>query len=225
VKNFLFFLFLLSGSHCWANYEVALKSPDLERNIGGLLEKTAFTTDGDQPYFFKKGNLAQGFLLVPIYAHCKSVCPLTVSYLKKIEPGMPVVLFSFNPKESSQDLRDFRKALEIPPQWVLLNVTPTQISPLLEGLGFQTMTAGEDFAHPSGVFLISSDLAKAKFFGGNSFTRKDLVFAKEPTHLKIDVAAFIFLCFLLILIWNVKDFDKGIQSKVYDLFVDHESGP
>jgi cytochrome oxidase Cu insertion factor (SCO1/SenC/PrrC family) len=107
------------------------------------------------------------FFLVPIYASCKSSCPLVI---EKLEHDLPlsglksndyrVVLFTFDPKDQPADLEMLRKMHNVPPNWILSRADAQTTDKLMNSIGVRSIfdPSTKEYAHPDMVAVIGSSL-------------------------------------------------------------------
>ncbi len=161
----------------YANVEVSLSQPNEDQRQGDLLPEIIFLNEDDKKVSLKDTAQSRPLLLVPFYAHCKSTCPLNVAHLKDVLKDdthggdYGVILFSFNPNDTAGDLKDFRRALQIPSTWSILRATPNDTHLLTEALDFRYMSQGNtDFIHSNIIIVLSPGLRIIKFIRGLGYT-------------------------------------------------------
>lgn len=120
-------------------------------------------------------------ILAPIYTRCPIACPLIVSGLKKgvarssVTPSnCRVVLFSFDPRDTPQDLRRFRERHDVPLSWTVARAAdPADTRRLLDALDYRYGEAGTIYTHPNEVIVLDSDLRLAKVMLGTTYDIDD----------------------------------------------------
>lgn len=172
-------IFILGFQNANANVEMSLSAPDESKKVGQILPDVSFFNEENEKLSLRSLPQDRAFLLVPFYTHCTSACPLNVSHLKEVLKNSSVrdyqvILFSFNPNDTSQDLKDFRKALQVPKDWLTLRASSKDTNTILEALDFRYMTQGADFVHSNTLVVLSPKLKISKFFRGLSYTPKSL---------------------------------------------------
>ncbi len=120
-------------------------------------------------------------VLLPMYTRCPSACLLTVAQLKKAmsnstaEPTQfRVLLFSFDPAETSESLARYRQRESIPLNWLIGAADQSNIDALLESIGFQSAKAGTEFMHPNLLVFLDSKLRVTKWIYGTDYTAGDV---------------------------------------------------
>jgi len=176
---YLSLIFMIGIQNANANVEMSLSLPDESKKAGQVLPDVAFLNEENKKLNLQSLPKNKVFLLVPFYARCKSTCPLSVSHLEDILKNSTiqnyqVILFSFSPDDTSQDLKDFRKALQVPKDWLTFRASPKDTTTLLEALDFRYMTQGTDFVHSSTLIVLSPGFKIFKFIQGASYTAKAL---------------------------------------------------
>lgn len=117
-------------------------------------------------------SLQGPLLLLPIFTRCTGTCPQTAVALHRANPAMPVVLLSFDPADTAQDLRDFRARFDLPAQWRLVRALDTGAArAFLDQLDFHVMTAEGGFDHPNLAFLFSESGRWTATFAGADFSQ------------------------------------------------------
>ncbi len=113
-------------------------------------------------------------LLVPIYAKCHGSCPVIIEKLEHDlalsgadSSNFRVLIFSFDPEDTTKDLREFRVKHNVPPLWVIAHATPTQTANLMEGIGVRTIVdpSTKEFAHPDVISILGPQLRNSKTLG------------------------------------------------------------
>ncbi len=104
--------------------------------------------------------------LAMFYASCPTACPMTVSFLRRLERKLPAgatarfVLVSLDAAhDTPATLRTFAQLHKLPPQtWTLLTGKDDDARDLAAGLGVRFKAEeGGAIAHTSGVFLLDAD--------------------------------------------------------------------
>jgi hypothetical protein len=117
-------------------------------------------------------------LLLPIFTRCGGTCPVSAVYLKEALSDEParfrVVVLSFDPDDTDADLRDFRKRLGLPAQWVVTKLAPAETRAFLDGLDFHVMKTDGVFDHPNQTFVFSPRGVWAATFNGSRFPQDEL---------------------------------------------------
>jgi protein SCO1/2 len=102
-------------------------------------------------------------LLAMIYTHCTSVCPLSVSEMKRVEarhPDVRLVLVSLDPaKDSPARLADYAKERGLSPdRWLLLTGSESDVRDLAATIGIRyRRISADDLAHSNILTLLDRD--------------------------------------------------------------------
>lgn len=123
-------------------------------------------------------------VLLPIFTGCGGTCPTTTEALKKALREHPtrlrVIILSFDPADTSEDLRNFRSVHGLSESWILARgAEPAATRAFLDRFGFQVMTSGKGFNHPDEAVVLSSGGAWAGSFLGGAFPPRELDRAYE----------------------------------------------
>ncbi|NPB06617.1 MAG: SCO family protein [Aquificae bacterium] len=122
-------------------------------------------------------------IIAPIYTTCRSACPLIIKGLKEVVPKVGkagkdfhVVVLTFNPKDTLENMKKFRKEQSIPESWLLVKAkTPEELFRILDAIDFKFMTAGQDFIHPNLLVFLSPELQIKKYLYGVSYDRLEFI--------------------------------------------------
>ncbi len=178
MRSLLFLTILALCSQAFANVEVSLSQPNENETIGKRLPDVSFLNEDNQKVKLSSSE-EKAFLFVPFYTHCKSTCPLNISHLKDVLKNFSnndyrVVLFSFNPDDTFQDLKDFRKALQVPKEWSIFKASAGDTNSILRTIDFRYMTEGVDFVHSNTIVVLSPTLGIVKFIQGLGYTPRSI---------------------------------------------------
>ena len=134
---------------------------------------------------FKLSDLkGKPIILSPIYTTCRASCPLITKNLKKVIPEVGtlgkdfwVITFTFNPKDTLENLKEFKKEYRIDTSgWIVAKAkTKDDLFRLLDAIDFRFMSAGEDFIHPNLIVILSPELQIKKYFYGVTYDKYELI--------------------------------------------------
>lgn len=124
-------------------------------------------------------------ILSPIYTHCQSACPIITNSLLQVvyKVGKPgenfwVLSFSFDPKDTVEDLKRFKEAHSIRDiGWIVATgASKEDLFKLMDAIDFRFMTLQDsrDFIHPNLIVFISPDMKIKKYLYGVVFSEKDM---------------------------------------------------
>ncbi len=126
-------------------------------------------------------------LLLPLFTRCSTTCPTLLHKLEKsvtadrTSSRVRVLVFSFDPAETTASLRAFRTASGIPTDWVLARADEDVTRTLLQYLNYPVMSRGAVFIHPSEIFVLDSSLHWSWTIDGVIWTPEDLANVIERT--------------------------------------------
>lgn len=107
-------------------------------------------------------------IVAPIFTRCPIACPLIVHGLRDATLAAPgdydVLLFSFDPRDTPDDLRRFRTRQRVPASWHLGSSTPADTRRLMDSLGFHYAQTRTSFSHPN-VIIAVSPAGKVAMYG------------------------------------------------------------
>lgn len=143
------------------------------------LENLQVFDENDAPRELVARDASEPALLAPVYTRCAGTCPITTMSLRQAfegrHPPFRVLIFSFDPADTAQDLRDFRAREGLPADWVLVRARDgASTRKFLDQLGFSVMEAPGGFGHPDETFVLSPRGAWTGTFVGADFSEKEL---------------------------------------------------
>lgn len=102
-------------------------------------------------------------IVLPIYTRCGASCPILTKKLEKESAEISgiayrVLVFSFDPTETTESLRRFREEEGVPARWVMVRAEESQIRKFFDLFRYQVMTEGAVLTHPNELFLFDRDL-------------------------------------------------------------------
>jgi len=174
---FVYLIFaLLFGNYCDAS---ASFTPNLEKISGKALPNVHFTAaDGSTLRLsdFKDKTL----ILHPMFTHCQSTCAFISSRLSTAINGLSqnerknlqVVSFSFDPKETSENLAKFGKMFQIDPSlWQVVIIDAGELQQLLSALDYRTLQLStSNYEHPNLLFVVGKDGIIRDYIYGSDLT-------------------------------------------------------
>jgi protein SCO1/2 len=123
------------------------------------------------------------WIVSPMYTHCPHTCSAVTTGLRHAleRSGLApseyrIVSFSFDPRETDEQLRAFRVRMELPSSWLILRARdPSSLQATLRSLDFRTIsTADGDFDHPNLVAILAPDRRLASYLFGIDFSGRSL---------------------------------------------------
>lgn len=177
--SLLFALSFISASY--SNFQT-----NGEKRIGSQLLNIKLTDE-----FEKEVQLSDWkgtpFFLHPMFAACKSTCPMMTKNLVEsfkefgdFGKDFKVLSLSFDPAEKPKSLKEFRKTHGLPSGWSLAFGEESQVRSLLDSLDFRYVkTGGENFAHSNLLVLVDSEFKVRDYLYGASISFSQLKSALE----------------------------------------------
>lgn len=144
---------------------------DQERTVSEVLK-----AQGDGPV-----------IVLPIYTRCGASCPVLTKKLEKATAGIAsglayrVVVFSFDPSETSESLRSFRKQEEVPASWATVRAEEKEIRRFFDFFRYTVMTEGGVLTHPNKIFLLDRQLRWRQTLTGVEWNPEELQKELERT--------------------------------------------
>lgn len=113
-------------------------------------------------------------IIAPLYVRCPLACPMIVRGLKAgiadttaSPASYRVVLLSFDPRDTPEDLRRFRERNKVPLAWTV--GVARDARPLLDAIGYRYAQTKTLYTHPNAVVVLTRDLKTAKFLFGTTY--------------------------------------------------------
>ena len=102
-------------------------------------------------------------LILPVYTRCTISCPIQSQKLKQglaeLNPRpLRVILFSFDPQDTSESLTQFRKVQALPSNWKLVRASETEAAGYFEFFHYPILTESGEFVHPDRIFVLDASL-------------------------------------------------------------------
>lgn len=166
---FLFFTGLLF-SQIEASERIGTKLPEVNlRDESGKIFKLSDW----------KGKI---FFIHPMFASCKSICPMmTQSLLQSFKEfgdfkeKFRVLSLSFDPKETPKSLAAFRKTHSLPEGWHLASGEDIEVRKVLDAIDFRYVkTDTGDFAHSNTLVLIDENSVIREYLYGASISASQI---------------------------------------------------
>ena len=153
-------------------------------------------------------------ILAPMYARCPLSCPLIARQLKKgvaqssaLPSTYRVVMLSFDPRDTPEDLHRFRERQQIPLAWsVVRPVNPADTRRFLDAAGYHYAVTGNFYTHPNAIIALNPRLEPAKLINGTNY---DIDLALAAARGKVDwvgryggwmLAFLVFVCLLAVVV-------------------------
>jgi protein SCO1/2 len=189
---------LLAGLLCANAYAAADEKPDILRNVGfdqrlGAQVPLDLTFRDETGSTVKLGDYLgdKPVLLVPAYYECPMLCTIVLNGVASALRALPfdvgkefrVVTFSFNPHETSElaaakkttYLEDYRRP-GAAAGWHFLVGDKPSIAALTQAIGFRYAwdEASKQYAHASGIVVLTPGGRISHYFFGVEFSPRDL---------------------------------------------------
>ena len=119
-------------------------------------------------------------LVLPVYTRCTMSCPvlarMLVQQTAQIGGGTPyrVVIFSFDPGDDAQALRQFRAQKKLPSTWILVRSGAGDIRRFCDFFHYTVLTEGPVMIHTNQMFLLDHNLQWRATFIDESWNAADL---------------------------------------------------
>jgi cytochrome oxidase Cu insertion factor (SCO1/SenC/PrrC family) len=119
-------------------------------------------------------------IVLPVYTRCTMSCPvlarMLVQQTSQISGGAPyrVLIFSFDPGDDAQALRQFRAQKNLPPAWILVRSKAADIRRFCDFFHYTVMTEGTVMIHTNQMFLLDHNLHWRATFIDQNWNAADL---------------------------------------------------
>jgi len=123
---------------------------------------------------------AGAVLVLPVYTRCTMSCPILARMLvqqtAQLGGGKPyrVLIFSFDPGDDAQALRQFRVQKRLPPAWMLVRSSPADIRRFCDFFHYAVLTEGPVMIHTNQIFLLDHTLQWRATFIDEKWDTADL---------------------------------------------------
>jgi cytochrome oxidase Cu insertion factor (SCO1/SenC/PrrC family) len=103
-------------------------------------------------------------IVLPVYTRCATSCPTLARKLAQEalrlgdSAAYRVLIFSFDPAENTESIREFRQREHVPANWLLVRAEEPEIRRFFDYFHYSIMTEGSVLVHPNEVFLLDHDL-------------------------------------------------------------------
>lgn len=180
----LFLSLLLLLSFIFAQTGSTGIPPNEQRTLDTYIPEDITLVDAEGREFKLLDLKGKPIILSPIYTTCKSACPIITKNLKKVIPEVGtsgkdfwVVSLTFNPKDTLEDLKRFKKEYGLNgPGWIVAKArTKEELFRLLDAIDFRFLTAGEEFIHPNLIVILSPNLQIKKYLYGVTYDKYELI--------------------------------------------------
>jgi SCO1/SenC len=126
-------------------------------------------------------------ILLPIFTRCTASCPVLTrkleAALSSMNPAVPyrVVVFSFDPLETSESLRLYRMHQNVPADWRMVRSNEIEIRRFFGFFRYSVMNQEGKLVHPNEVFLLDQDLNWRWTLMGDNWTEREVTSAIDMT--------------------------------------------
>lgn len=151
---------------------VVINEQDKSKNINDYLK-------ADTPIF-----------LLPAFLKCHAACPLMARALLRAENSadlgedLRVLIFSFDPTDTLQDIARFREMQKLPSRWTILRAADdVQARTFYDALDYHYRDEQGTFAHPNQIFVFSPQGKWTLTVNGSDFGSSEIKNAIEKARL------------------------------------------
>jgi cytochrome oxidase Cu insertion factor (SCO1/SenC/PrrC family) len=119
-------------------------------------------------------------IVLPVYTRCTMSCPvlarMLVEQTAQISGATPyrVLIFSFDPGDDAQALRQFRMQKKLPSKWILVRSGAGDIRRFCDFFHYTVLTEGRVMIHTNQMFLLDHNLQWRATFIDQSWNATDL---------------------------------------------------
>lgn len=103
-------------------------------------------------------------IVLPVYTRCAMSCPTLTRKLAQEAVRLGdsatyrVLIFSFDPTEDTESIREFRKREHVPANWLIVRAEDAEIRSFFDYFHYPIMTEGSVLVHSNEIFLLDHDL-------------------------------------------------------------------
>src|SRR5579863_7375943 len=126
-------------------------------------------------------------IVLPIFTRCSASCPVLTrklaDALQETKSGNPdrIVLFSFDPLETSESVRLYRVREHVPADWKIVRSNEAEIRRFVDFFHYSVMNQDGALLHPNEIFILDQSLNWRWTLVGEDWSSKDLATALELT--------------------------------------------
>lgn len=119
-------------------------------------------------------------IVLPVYTRCTMSCPvlarMLVQQTAQINGGPPyrVLIFSFDPADDAQALRQFRVQKKLPSAWILVRSGAADIRRFCDFFHYSVLTEGSVMIHTNQMFLLDRNFQWRATFVDQNWNAADL---------------------------------------------------
>ena len=119
-------------------------------------------------------------IVLPVYTRCTMSCPILARMLvqqtAQLSGGAPyrVLIFSFDPGDDAEALRQFRAQKNLPPSWILVHSGAADIRRFCDFFHYSIMTEGTVMIHTNQMFLLDRNFQWRATFIDESWDAAEL---------------------------------------------------
>lgn len=120
-------------------------------------------------------------VLLPMYTRCMGACSTNVaslrSALNKTDVDLAktrILLFSFDPAETSANLASYRKSQNLPLSWLLARSDEAGTRKLMDWLGYPYSKEQGQYLHRNSAFVVSPDLSAFRELADGRYSALEL---------------------------------------------------
>ena len=102
-------------------------------------------------------------VLLPIYTRCAASCPLQTQKLKQALAGLNlgpvrVLVFSFDPAETTATIEEYRKREAVPENWPMIRASESAVRSFFDFFHYSVLNEKGQLTHPDQIFLLDPSL-------------------------------------------------------------------
>ncbi len=167
-----------------------VKNVGINENLGQIVPSDIELLDGDNTRVQLGDYLGDKPLVLNLaYYNCPRICSLGTDGLAEVVNSTPtlsagedynLLTVSFDPEDTPQDAKSRAskyKLSEDDMDWSFLVGNSAEIKRLTSALGFNYMKDGEEFAHPSAIFVLTPDGEISRYLYGIEYSPTDFKLA------------------------------------------------
>jgi len=173
----------LTAAVClWVPARAQYVSPPDERSTIGSAVPDAQLLDEHGETLALRELAGTPLIVSPVFTTCPHACPAITASLMDALDGLGgcgetfnVLTVSFDPKDTPEKLRAYRKKTGMPDEWLLATGTPDQVNPIMAAVDFrfEALTGG-GFAHANAVVLLTPALSVSGYLRGLMYTQEEV---------------------------------------------------
>ena len=136
-------------------------------NLGTTIPDVSVMKEGADPASLRSILAGMGngpVVILPVYTRCRVSCPLQTQKLKEaiaslgFGGSLRVLVFSFDPAETSATVQEYRSRERVPDNWVVVTAQEGAVRKFFDFFQYAVMDDNGTLIHPDQIFVLDPSL-------------------------------------------------------------------